>query len=132
MAIDLVAEGLRKIATLYRLVDNGTLRKGSLLFWDEPETNLNPRLLRPLVEILDELCREGVQVFMATHSLFLLRELEILSMKEPRGASPQRYIAFEPKGDGIAVAQGDRIEEVEPVATLDESLEQSDRYLEME
>ena len=132
MEIDLIAEGIRKLATLYHLIRNGTLQKGSQLFWDEPETNLNPRLMRPLAEILMELAQKGVQLFLATHSLFLLRELEILSMKKIYRDLPQRYITFDLTAGGVAVVQGDRIEEVEPIVSLDESLAQSDRYLEME
>ena len=38
---NLVAEGIRKMALLWQLVKNGTLEKGSVLFWDEPEANVN-------------------------------------------------------------------------------------------
>ena len=37
MEFNLVAEGMRKIALLWQLIKNGTLEKGSVLFWDEPE-----------------------------------------------------------------------------------------------
>lgn len=132
LEIDLVAEGIRKLATLGRLIRNGSIHRGSLLFWDEPETNLNPRLIRPLAEILMELSQQGVQIFLATHSLFLLRELEILSQHERYRELPQHYITFSLKGGEVSVSQGERIEEAEPIVSLDESLEQSDRYLEME
>lgn len=39
---NLVAEGIRKMALLWQLVKNGTLEKESVLFWDEPEANINP------------------------------------------------------------------------------------------
>lgn len=39
---NLVAEGIRKMVLLWQLVKNGTLEKGSVLFWDEPEANINP------------------------------------------------------------------------------------------
>lgn len=132
LEIDLSAEGIRKLATLYQLIRNGTIREGSLLFWDEPETNLNPRLIRPVAGILMDLSRRGVQIVLATHSLFLLRELEILSQEKRYAAVPQRYITFNLKGSAVTTVQGDRIEEIEPVVSLEESLEQSDRYLEME
>ena len=48
---------------LWLLIQNGTLTEGSVLFWDEPETNLNPKLFGPVVEILLELQRQGVQIF---------------------------------------------------------------------
>jgi ABC-type multidrug transport system ATPase subunit len=49
------------------LIQNGTLLNGSVLFWDEPETNLNPKLFGPLIEILLQLQHSGVQIFISTH-----------------------------------------------------------------
>ena len=43
LEFSLLAEGLRKLGLLWLLIRNGTLACGSVLFWDEPETNLNPR-----------------------------------------------------------------------------------------
>ena len=73
----LLAEGLRKLGLLWLLIQNGTLLRGSVLFWDEPETNLNPRLFGPVVEILLELQRQGVQIFLATHDYLILKQLEL-------------------------------------------------------
>ena len=53
----LVAEGHRKLGMLTYLIMNGELRNNSSLFWDEPEANLNPRLLRELAGILVELSK---------------------------------------------------------------------------
>jgi len=47
----LVAEGYRKLGLLWLLIQNGSLLNGSVLFWDEPETNLNPKLLETVVRI---------------------------------------------------------------------------------
>ena len=63
----LVAEGIRKIALLWQLIKNGTLEQGSVLFWDEPEANINPSHVPVLVEMLLELQRNGVQIFISTH-----------------------------------------------------------------
>lgn len=73
----LLAEGFRKLGLLWLLIQNGTLLNGSVLFWDEPETNLNPRLFRSLMEILLDLHRAGVQVFLASHDYVILKELEL-------------------------------------------------------
>ena len=43
LIFDLVAEGWRKLGLLWLLIRNGALQKGSVLFWDEPEANLNPQ-----------------------------------------------------------------------------------------
>ena len=73
----LLAEGMRKLALLQLLLRNGTLRPGAALFWDEPETNLNPALLKLTMEVLLELQRAGVQIFLATHDYVVLRELDL-------------------------------------------------------
>ena len=75
----LLAEGLRKLGLLWLLVRNGTLRRGSVLFWDEPETNLNPQLRRVLVDALLRLQRVGVQILIATHDYSILKELDLLT-----------------------------------------------------
>ena len=79
----LLAEGMRKLGLLWLLIQNGTLLDllgrvtGSVLFWDEPETNLNPEMVGPLIDILLKLQRAGVQVFMATHDNVILSELDL-------------------------------------------------------
>ena len=73
----LLAEGYRKMGLLWVLIQNGTLLKGSVLFWDEPETNLNPKLIGTIVEILLELQRFGVQIFLSTHNYEVLKEFDL-------------------------------------------------------
>ena len=78
----LLAEGVRKLGLLWLLIQNGTLLRGSVLFWDEPETNLNPKLYGPLIQILLELQRLGVQIFLATHDYVILKELDLRKLEE--------------------------------------------------
>lgn len=73
----LEAEGLRKLGLLWKLIRNGLLEKGSILLWDEPEANLNPELYPLVANILLELQKNGVQVFIATHSYNFAKYLEI-------------------------------------------------------
>jgi ABC-type Mn2+/Zn2+ transport system ATPase subunit len=72
----LLAEGMRKLALIWRLIQNGSLSEGSTLFWDEPEANINPGFFGTIAEILLELQRGGVQIFVATHSYLLAKEIE--------------------------------------------------------
>ncbi|ADV46240.1 AAA family ATPase [Nitratifractor salsuginis] len=129
----LAGEGVAKLATIARLIQNGTLRPGSLLFWDEPETNLNPKLLRQVADILMSLALQGVQVLLSTHSLFLLREIEILSHRKSFAKLPSHYIAlgYDAK-HRLTLQESDSLEKVTPLVTLDEALSQADRYLELE
>ena len=78
----LLAEGMRKLALLWLLIQNGTLIDGSVLFWDEPEANINPNRVRTLVEVLLELARGGVQIMLATHDYVLLKELDLQTKEE--------------------------------------------------
>lgn len=80
----LVAEGIRKIALLWQLIKNGTLEKGSVLFWDEPEANINPIHIPVIVDILFELQRTGVQIFVSTHDYILAKYFEIKKKEEDK------------------------------------------------
>lgn len=73
----LEAEGLRKLGLLWKLIRNGLLEPGTILLWDEPEANLNPELFPLVVEILLELQKNGIQIFLATHSYNFAKYLEI-------------------------------------------------------
>ncbi len=73
----LLAEGMRKLALLWLLIQNGTLLDGSVLFWDEPESNLNPVKIGSLVEVLLALQHMGVQILLATHDYVLLKEFHL-------------------------------------------------------
>ena len=78
-----IAEGFRKVGMLYRLLETGAIQPGvsGPLFWDEPESNLNPKMMKLLVQILLELSRNGQQVILATHDYVLLKWFDLLSDK---------------------------------------------------
>ncbi|WP_165177023.1 AAA family ATPase [Desulfovibrio sp. ZJ369] len=122
----LAAEGHRKLGMLAYLILNGELRNKSSLFWDEPEANLNPRLLVKLAQILVELSKV-MQVTIATHSLFLLRELEIF--QEEKKLSEARYFGLQLTDNGVEVRHGKSSNDIGEIAALDASIEQADRYL---
>lgn len=130
MEAALVAEGLRKFAMLARLISTGVLLEQGYLFWDEPETNLNPRLIKVLAKVIVDLSDQGIQTFIATHSTFMLREISILT--SGRKESSSRYFGLAASGnDEIStLEQGDSIEEISTLVLLDEELAQSDRYME--
>ena len=62
------------------MLETGTLIPGESgpLLWDEPETNLNPSLMRALVEIIIKLARGGQQIILTTHSYVLLKWFKII------------------------------------------------------
>lgn len=78
-----IAEGFRKAGTLSRLLETGAIEPGASgpLFWDEPDSNLNPKLMELLVHILLELSRIGQQVILTTHDYVFLKWFDILMDK---------------------------------------------------
>jgi predicted ATP-binding protein involved in virulence len=81
LEFSLLAEGMRKLALIWLLIQNGTLLGGSILFWDEPEANLNPKLMEQLVDVMLELQRNGVQIILTTHNNVLLRYIDLKRKK---------------------------------------------------
>lgn len=76
------AEGIKKIGVLDTLIRNGRLRKGTILFIDEPENNLHPSAIRALVNMLMELSRQGVQIFISTHNYFVLKQFAVCAKRD--------------------------------------------------
>lgn len=78
------AEGIKKIGILSRLMRNRRLTPagGCMLFVDEPETNLHPKAIVLFAEMLHEFAQSGIQVYLTTHSYFLLKRLEQLAREK--------------------------------------------------
>jgi len=81
------AEGIKKIGILSRLMRNRRLTPagGSMLFVDEPEVNLHPKAIVLFAEMLHEFAQSGMQVYLTTHSYFLLKRLEQLARENNTG-----------------------------------------------
>jgi AAA15 family ATPase/GTPase len=71
------AEGLKKIGLLWQLLMNENITEDSILLWDEPEANINPKFIPDLVEVLIELQKNGVQIFLTTHNYIFAKYFEV-------------------------------------------------------
>ncbi len=117
----LLAEGHRKIAALVHLINNGSIDEGTVLFWDEPESNLNPRLIRHIALFLRELANLGVQVFVSTHDYLLIGELSLAAEYQTAPEVPIRFLAMSRQGDGpVHVQTGDTLADLRDNPILDE------------
>jgi len=125
LPMPMVAEGLRKIATLVQLERNGWLSPGATLFWDEPEVNLNPVLMGEVVGAILALSRQGVQVILATHSYVILKELELQANQEDQ----VRYFSFQPGENGTTVNATEEFSLIAPNPILDQYASLYDREL---
>jgi len=116
LEFSLLAEGVRKLALIWLLIQNGSLNPGTLLFWDEPEANLNPSLVGLVVETLLELQRQGVPVFLATHNYVLLKEFDLRKKED----DAVRYISlFRDNLDRVVGASSDLYTGISPNAISD-------------
>jgi len=81
-----IAEGIRKIGILHRLMHNEMLNEhiSSVLFVDEPEVNLHPKAIVLLADFLYQLSESGIQVYLSTHSYFVLKRLEQLARRHDK------------------------------------------------
>jgi AAA15 family ATPase/GTPase len=80
--MSLTAEGFKKIGIITTLIRNRQLGKNTILFFDEPETALHPKAIRKFMEMLVAISQAGVQIFMATHSYFAIKQLCIAAMRD--------------------------------------------------
>lgn len=129
MEMPLVAEGWRKFAMLGHLIANRSIQKSSLLLWDEPEANLNPRLIKFLAQILYSIATGGTQVIISTHSLFLLREFDLLSRADKQQMANSTYFALKMTDNGTTVNMFNAVEDLDPIVSLDEEINQSEKYM---
>jgi predicted ATPase len=123
----LVAEGYRKLATVMYLIKNGSLLQNGILFWDEPEANLNPKLVMVIIKFLQQLADSGVQVFLATHDYLLTQELSALTESEPQ--TPVRFFSLfrQEKMSGVILETGDTLAALEHNPILEEFAAHYDR-----
>jgi len=79
----LTATGVVNLGILALLIERKVLNKGAFLFIDEPEAHLHPAWQVVMAETLFELARQGVHVVVATHSLDILKWIEVRTKRNP-------------------------------------------------
>lgn len=127
MEMPLVAEGVRKLAMIAYLLLNGSLGSRSTIFWDEPETNLNPKLLKEVARSLVALSEHGIQIIAATHSHFFMKEVEIQRSRQKAGKDIRFINLFFGEDDHVYQESGAALSDLDHIAALDEILSQDDR-----
>ena len=76
-SLPVTATGIVQLGLLALLIEKKILDKGSILFIDEPETNLHPAWQVEIMKVLFNLTKAGARVIMATHSADMLKWLEV-------------------------------------------------------
>lgn len=102
------------------------IEEGTILFWDEPEANINPELIPVLVDILFELQRSGVQVFIATHNYNLVKYFEIKRKKDHN----VKFYHLYKTNDGVQADSSDYFGELPNNPIIDAYTELLDQVIE--
>lgn len=82
-SMPVTATGIANLGILALLIERKVLDKGTFLFIDEPEAHLHPAWQVIMAESLFELSRQGVNIAIATHSVDILKWLEVHAKKNP-------------------------------------------------
>ena len=81
-SLPMTATGVVNLGVLALLIERKILDEGTFLFVDEPESNLHPAWQVAMTEVLYELAQGGVNVVVATHSVDIMKRLEIYAKEE--------------------------------------------------
>jgi AAA15 family ATPase/GTPase len=121
LPFSLEASGFQKLGLLWKLLRNGLLESGSVLFWDEPENSLNPEFIPVLVDVILELAAGGVQIFLATHSDFLCKWFELKTGESEAGKI--QFISLYKENDTICKEKNESYRSLEHNSIVEQSVE---------
>jgi predicted ATPase len=106
MEAPLVAEGHRKLAMLAYLVLNGSLTKNGFLFWDEPETSMNPKLALLASQTVFRLSQLGVQSFLTTHDYSISSEIALAAEQDRNNVA---FFGLSRDANGVVAEHSDAL-----------------------
>ena len=120
MEAHLVAEGLRKLASILYLILNGEINGNTILFWDEPESNLNPALIKVVAKLILTLKQCGLQVFIATHDYLLTHTLSLFSEYKEHTRASVKFFSLNKEEGKIVTEEGDTLAQIANNPILEE------------
>ena len=83
-----------------RLLANGYLNTNSIIFIDEIESALHPKAVCQFLDMIDNIANEmGLQVFITSHSYFVIKKLLLIALKKEHSVS---CISLN-KGQGVQI-----------------------------
>ena len=97
-SMHMTASGVANLGMLALLIERKVLDKGTFLFIDEPEAHLHTAWQVVMAETLFELARQGVNVVIATHSVDILKWIEVRTKQHPEDKQLIALNHFTPNG----------------------------------
>ncbi len=95
--------GIINFGILALLIEKKILNSGAFLFVDEPEANLHPAWQVRMAEILFKLAKQGLNVVISTHSVDILKWLEVHIKNNPDDEEIVALNQFPVKNDSLFV-----------------------------
>jgi AAA15 family ATPase/GTPase len=127
--IGVTAEGIKKLALLDTLLGNKYLKKGSIVFIDEPESALHPEAISVFLDCIADLAlNEGIQFFMATHSYFVIKKLYLIAQQNQCSIP---ILACEKEGDKMVWRADDLLNGMPENAIINEAIHLYEEELEL-
>ncbi len=80
--LSLTAMGISNLGLIDLLIRNNVIKKGSFLIIDEPEAHIHPKWQVVFMELLYKMAKAGANVIIATHSLDMIKKLELLAKQD--------------------------------------------------
>jgi len=128
--LTLTSEGVKKIGILTTLIRNRQLNANSVLFMDEPETMLHPEAIRELAEMLILMAKSGIQIFIATHNYFVLKQIHLCAKREQVQANC--YAMTREKGKPVETQVYDLMNDFPENAISDEAILMADEEVKLD
>ena len=81
--LSLTAMGISNLGLIDLLIRNNIIKPGSFLIIDEPEAHIHPKWQVVFMELLYKMAKAGANIIIATHSLDMVKKLELLAKQDP-------------------------------------------------
>ena len=129
-SLPMTATGIVQLGILALLIEKKILDKDSVLFIDEPETNLHPAWQVKMIDILFRLVKAGVHVITATHSPDILKWLEVHLKAHPEDTELIALNQMEAHEDGtVSIVDPDNKNVLEKIIDIKNNL--TDPFLDL-
>ena len=123
------ASGIVQLGILALLIEKKLLDKNSVLFIDEPETNLHPAWQVKMMEVLFQLVKNGVHIILATHSVDIIKWLEVHISEEDHNLIALNAMTVNEDGTASTIPKGSNMSIQEQIRNIQKNL--AEPYLDL-
>jgi len=106
LSLQTTATGIVNLGLIGLLLERNVITKGSFIIIDEPEVNLHPAWQKVMVDCLYELSKNGINIIIATHSIDMLKSIEMIVKRMPREEAAEHFGINRLTTDGNSITEG--------------------------